>query len=45
VAARHGESIPEGWAVDCDGAPTTDPDAAMQGTLLPMGAPRGHNWY
>ncbi len=41
VAAQRSESIPEGWAVDCDGAPTTDPNAAMQGTLLPMGDAKG----
>ncbi len=41
VAAQRQESIPEGWAVDRDGAPTTDPEAAMQGTLLPMGDAKG----
>jgi (2R)-3-sulfolactate dehydrogenase (NADP+) len=41
VAAQRGESIPEGWAVDSNGAPTTDPNAAMQGTLLPMGDAKG----
>ena len=41
VAAQRSESIPEGWAVDCEGAPTTDPNAAMQGTLLPMGDAKG----
>lgn len=41
VAAQRNESIPEGWAVDCNGAPTTDPKAAMQGTLLPMGDAKG----
>ena len=41
VAAQHNEPIPEGWAVDRDGAPTTDPEAAMQGTLLPMGDAKG----
>ncbi len=41
VAAQRGEAIPEGWAVDRDGAPTTDPEVAMQGTLLPMGDAKG----
>ena len=30
IALKHrGEKIPEGWAVDKDGNPTTDPDAAL----------------
>ena len=41
MAAQRGEPIPEGWAVDRDGTPTTDPEAAMQGTLLPMGDAKG----
>ena len=41
VAAQRKEPIPEGWAVDSDGAPTTDAEAAMQGTLLPMGDAKG----
>lgn len=41
VAARQGEAIPEGWALDRDGRPTTDADAAMQGTMLPMGDAKG----
>lgn len=41
VAAQRNEPIPEGWAVDRDGIPTTDPEAAMQGTLLPMGDAKG----
>ncbi len=41
VAAQRNESIPEGWAVDSDGVPTTDPEAAMQGSLLPMGDAKG----
>ncbi|TXB70105.1 Ldh family oxidoreductase [Paracoccus aurantiacus] len=41
-AAREGKAIPPGWALDADGAPTTDPDAALQGgTLLPIGGPKG----
>ena len=41
VAAHKGESIPEGWAIDQDGNPTTDAKAAMQGTMLPMGDAKG----
>lgn len=38
VAKTKGESIPEGWAVTKDGEPTTDPIAALEGFLLPMGS-------
>lgn len=41
VAAQKGEPIPEGWAVDADGEPTTDPQAALAGTMLPMGDAKG----
>lgn len=41
LAADKGESIPEGWAVDADGNPTTDASAAMSGSLLPMGDAKG----
>ena len=41
VAHQKGESIPEGWALDADGKPTTDPEAAMDGTMLPMGGAKG----
>lgn len=42
VAARQrGERIPEGWALDADGAPTTDPEAALGGTMLPLGDAKG----
>lgn len=34
IAAREGKSIPEGWAVDVDGKPTTDPHAAIESQLL-----------
>lgn len=42
-AAEAGESIPEGWALDADGKPTTDPAAAMKGALLAFGGNRGAN--
>jgi (2R)-3-sulfolactate dehydrogenase (NADP+) len=38
---QKGERIPEGWALDADGSPTTDPDAALQGTMLPLGDAKG----
>ncbi len=41
VAAKEGKSIPEGWALDSDGAPTTDAKAALAGTMLPMGDAKG----
>lgn len=41
VAAKSGSSIPTGWALDADGQPTTDPNAAMAGTMLPMGDAKG----
>ena len=40
-AAREGKSIPADWAMDADGNLTTDPVAALKGTLLPMGGPKG----
>ena len=40
-AARVGEPIPEGWAVDAGGQPTTDPEAAIEGSLLPLGGHKG----
>ena len=41
VAAQKGEPIPEGWAVDAAGAPTTDAEAALAGTMLPLGDAKG----
>lgn len=41
VAARTGRSIPEGWAVDQDGVPTTDPIAAIKGMVVPIGGAKG----
>ena len=38
VAAQQGRSIPEGWALDKEGRPTTDPKAGMEGSMLPIGA-------
>ncbi|CUH81467.1 Ldh family oxidoreductase [Tropicibacter naphthalenivorans] len=41
MAKAAGEPIPEGWALDKDGAPTTDPDAALQGSLCSAGGYKG----
>jgi len=40
-AAGAGTSIPEGWAIDSAGNPTTDPNEALGGSLLPFGGPKG----
>lgn len=42
-AAEEGQSIPEGWAVDAAGKPTTDPNKALEGALLPFGGRKGGN--
>ncbi len=38
VAAKAGEPIPPGWALDAAGQPTTDAQAALKGSMLPLGA-------
>ena len=38
VAAKKGEPIPLGWALDAAGNPTTDAKAALAGSMLPIGA-------
>lgn len=38
VAAKQGKPIPLGWAVDRHGQPTTDAQAALEGSMLPIGA-------
>ncbi len=38
VAAQAGRPIPTGWALDAQGRPTTDASAALEGSMLPMGA-------
>ena len=43
VHAQRGEAIPEGWALDAEGQPTTDPDAALKGTMVPTGGRKGAN--
>lgn len=41
LAHDSGQSIPQGWALDASGAPTTDPAAALEGALLPFGEAKG----
>jgi len=41
VAAREGKPIPEGWALDAQGRPTTDPQAGLSGSMLPAGGAKG----
>lgn len=41
AANQKGEPIPEGWALDRDGNPTTDPKAALAGTMVPLGDAKG----
>jgi LDH2 family malate/lactate/ureidoglycolate dehydrogenase len=43
LAAARGEQIPEGWLVDTDGRPCTDPTRLRQGAaLLPLGGTEGY---
>jgi LDH2 family malate/lactate/ureidoglycolate dehydrogenase len=42
LARQRGEPIPAGWAIDADGAPTTDPAAAIAGMILPMAGHKGY---
>jgi (2R)-3-sulfolactate dehydrogenase (NADP+) len=41
LAAKEGRPIPEGWALDAEGRPTTDPQAALSGAMLAMGGAKG----
>lgn len=43
TAADHNTAIPDGWAIDETGKPTTDPTAALTGALLPFGDYKGGN--
>ena len=40
--AQRGEQMPEGWMVDRDGKPMTDPQRAAEGFLLPIGGHKGY---
>jgi ureidoglycolate dehydrogenase (NAD+) len=41
-ALKRGESIPDSWATDAQGRPTTDSAAALDGFLLPIGGHKGY---
>ncbi|WP_397385830.1 Ldh family oxidoreductase [Prosthecobacter sp.] len=41
LAAQRNEAIPEGWALDKNGLPTTNAKEALGGTLLPSGGAKG----
>lgn len=41
AAAQKGEPIPEGWALDKDGNPTTEAKAGLEGTMIPLGDAKG----
>ena len=42
TAAQRGEQMPEGWMIDRQGKPLTDPTKADDGFLLPIGGPKGY---
>jgi LDH2 family malate/lactate/ureidoglycolate dehydrogenase len=42
LAAKSGKPIPEGWALDEDGRPTTDAASALRGSVLPMAEAKGY---
>ena len=42
TAAQRGETMPEGWMIDRQGNPLTDPARAAEGFLLPIGGPKGY---
>lgn len=41
IASRQKTKVPDGWAIDKDGVPTNDPDAALLGSVLPIGTYKG----
>ena len=42
MKAQAGESMPEGWMIDHEGKPLTDPNRSSEGTLLPIGDYKGY---
>jgi LDH2 family malate/lactate/ureidoglycolate dehydrogenase len=42
LAAKRGKPLPEGWALDKRGRPTTDPRAAIDGLVMPLGGHKGY---
>ena len=41
LAKQQGETIPDDWALDAQGRATTDPKAALSGTMRPLGGAKG----
>ena len=42
IKAQRNEPMPEGWMMDRQGKPLTDPKRASEGFLLPIGGPKGY---
>lgn len=42
VARQRRENIPDNWAIDAEGNATTDPEAGIAGTILPMAGHKGY---
>ncbi len=42
IKAQRNEPMPEGWMMDLQGQPLTDPKRAGEGFLLPIGGPKGY---
>jgi LDH2 family malate/lactate/ureidoglycolate dehydrogenase len=42
IKAQLNETMPEGWMIDREGKPLTDPKRANEGFLLPIGGPKGY---
>jgi len=42
LKAQRGEAMPEGWMIDRQGKPLTDPKRASEGFLVPIGGPKGY---
>jgi len=42
LAAMRDQPLPDGWAQDAQGRPTNDPNAALDGSLLPIGGYKGY---
>lgn len=42
TAAQRGETMPEGWMIDHQGRPLTDPTRASEGLLVPIGGYKGY---
>lgn len=42
LAKKNNQPIPIGWAISKEGKPTTNPDEALEGMVLPVGGPKGY---